>query len=171
MTKKALIIGGGIAGPVTAMALRRAGIDSEVFEAYDRGAEGVGAFLTLAVNGLEALRLLDLHDLVCDLGMDTPVMEIRNARGRLLATTSQPSRTLRRADLYRALRDEAVRRGVPIHHGKRLVDASVTSGGVRAVFADGGEAAGDLLVGADGLRSRTRALIDPGAPAPAISGC
>ncbi|MEU7888513.1 FAD-dependent monooxygenase [Microbispora bryophytorum] len=164
MTKKALIIGGGIAGPVTAMALRRAGIDSEVFEAYGRGAEGVGAFLTLAVNGLEALRLLDLHDLVRDLGMDTPVMEIRNARGRLLATTSQPSRTLRRADLYRALRDEAVRRGVRIHHGKRLVDASVTSGGVRAVFADGGEAAGDLLVGADGLRSRTRALIDPGAP-------
>ncbi|WP_030509167.1 FAD-dependent oxidoreductase [Microbispora rosea] len=164
MTKKALIIGGGIAGPVTAMALRRAGIDSEVFEAYDRGAEGVGAFLTLAVNGLEALRLLDLHDLVRDLGMDTPVMEIRNARGRLLATTSQPSRTLRRADLYQALRDEAVRRGVRIHYGKRLTGASATANGVRAVFADGGEAEGDLLVGADGLRSRTRALIDPEAP-------
>ncbi|MEV5744436.1 FAD-dependent monooxygenase [Microbispora rosea] len=164
MTKKALIIGGGIAGPVTAMALRRAGIDSEVFEAYDRGAEGVGAFLTLAVNGLEALRLLDLHDLVRDLGMDTPVMEIRNARGRLLATTSQPSRTLRRADLYQALRDEAVRRGVRIHYGKRLTGASATANGVRAVFADGGEAEGDLLVGADGLRSRTRALIDPDAP-------
>ncbi|MGW5262704.1 FAD-dependent monooxygenase [Microbispora sp. NPDC004025] len=164
MTKRALIIGGGIAGPVTAMALRRAGIDSEIFEAYDRGAEGVGAFLTLAVNGLEALRLLDLHDLVRGLGMDTPVMEIRNARGKLLATTSQPSRTLRRADLYQALRDEAVRRGVRIHYGKRLADASATSNGVRAVFADGGEAEGDLLVGADGLRSRTRALIDPGAP-------
>ncbi|XVQ85173.1 FAD-dependent monooxygenase [Microbispora siamensis] len=164
MTKRALIIGGGIAGPVTAMALQRAGIDSEVFEAYDRGAEGVGAFLTLAVNGLEALRLLDLHDLVCDLGMDTPVMEIRNARGKPLATTSQPSRTLRRADLYQALRDEAVRRGVRIHYGKRFADASATSNGVRAVFADGGAAVGDLLVGADGLRSRTRVLIDPGAP-------
>ncbi|MEV7805917.1 FAD-dependent monooxygenase [Microbispora sp. NPDC088329] len=164
MTKKALIIGGGIAGPVTAMALRRAGIDSEIFEAYDRGAEGVGSFLTLARNGLEALRLLDLRDLVCDLGMDTPFMEMRNARGRLLATTSQPSRSLRRADLYRELRDEAVRRGVPIHYGKRLADASATPNGVRAVFADGSEAEGDLLVGADGLRSRTRALIDPDAP-------
>ncbi|WP_169948445.1 NAD(P)/FAD-dependent oxidoreductase [Microbispora sp. H11081] len=164
MTKKALIIGGGIAGPVTAMALLRAGIDSEVFEAYDRGAEGVGAFLTLAVNGLEALRLLGLHDLVAGLGMDTPVMEIRNARGRALATVRQPSRTLRRADLYQALRDEAVRRGVRIHYGKRLTDASASSGGVRAVFADGTQAEGDLLVGADGLRSRTRALIDPGAP-------
>lgn len=164
MTKKALIIGGGIAGPVTAMALQRAGIDSEVFEAYDRGAEGVGAFLTLATNGLEALRLLDLHDLVCDLGMDTPIMEIANARGRRLASLRQPSRTLRRADLYQTLRDEAVRRGVRIHYGKRLVDASTAGGGVRAVFADGSRAEGDLLVGADGLRSRTRALIDPGAP-------
>ncbi|MEN3536411.1 FAD-dependent monooxygenase [Microbispora sp. ZYX-F-249] len=164
MTKRALIIGGGIAGPVTAMALRRAGVDSEVFEAYDRGAEGVGAFLTVARNGLEALRLLGLDDVVGGLGMDTPVMEIRNARGRLLATTRQPSRTLRRADLYQALRDEAVRRGVPIHYGRRLVDAASTPRGVRAVFADGSEAEGDLLVGADGLRSRTRTLIDPGAP-------
>ncbi|MEU8196813.1 FAD-dependent monooxygenase [Microbispora amethystogenes] len=170
MTKKAIIIGGGIAGPVTAMALRRAGLDAEVFEAYDRGADGVGAFLTLAVNGLEALRVLDLHDLVRDLGMDTPVMEIRNARGRHLATVRQPSRTLKRADLYQALRDEAVRRGVRVHYGRRLVDAKVTGDGVRAVFADGSEAEGDLLVGADGLGSRTRALIDPHAPRPRYVG-
>ncbi|MBX6169408.1 MAG: NAD(P)-binding protein, partial [Thermobispora bispora] len=46
MTIKVLIIGGGIAGPAAALALRRAGIDSEIYEEYDRGAEGVGAFLT-----------------------------------------------------------------------------------------------------------------------------
>ncbi|MEW9532495.1 FAD-dependent monooxygenase [Microbispora sp. NPDC049125] len=164
MTKRALIIGGGIAGPVTAMALRRAGIDSDVFEAYDRGSDGVGVFLTLAINGLEALRVLDLHDLVCDLGMDSSVMEMSNGSGKWLASTRQPSRSLRRADLYKALRDEAVRRGVRIHHGKRFVDASSTSGGVRAVFADGSSAEGDLLIGADGLHSRTRTLIDPQAP-------
>ena len=54
------------------MALQRAGIDSVVYEAYGRGSDGVGAFLTLAVNGLEALDILDLQDTVCDLGMDTP---------------------------------------------------------------------------------------------------
>lgn len=164
MTTKALIIGGGIAGPVTAMALRRAGIDADVFEAYGHGSEGVGAFLTLAPNGLAALRVLDLYDLVCDLGMDTPHMRISNARGKELALLHHPSRTLKRADLYRALRDEAVRRGVRIHYGKRLHDASITPGGVRAVFADGGAAEGDLLIGADGLRSRTRTIIDPNAP-------
>ena len=40
----ALIAGGGLAGPVTAMALRQAGVDACVYEAYDRGADGVGAF-------------------------------------------------------------------------------------------------------------------------------
>ncbi|MEU4833439.1 FAD-dependent monooxygenase [Streptosporangium sp. NPDC023615] len=164
MTKKVLVIGGGIAGPVTAMALQRAGLDVEVFEAYDRGSEGVGAFLTIAINGLEALRVLGLREQVASLGMDSPRMEIRNGRGKRLATLTQPSRTLKRSDLYRTLRDEAVRRGVRITYGKRLTDASITRDGVRAVFADGGEARGDLLVGADGLRSRTRTLIDPGAP-------
>ena len=34
MTRTALVIGGGIAGPVAAMALRKAGIDAVVYEAY-----------------------------------------------------------------------------------------------------------------------------------------
>lgn len=166
MTKKALIIGGGIAGPVTAMALRRAGIDSTVYEAYGHGSDGVGAFLTIAVNGLEALRVLDLRQAVCDLGMDTPRLKMINSKGRELAAIPMPARTVNRADLYRALRDEAVRRGVAIEYGKRLRTAERTATGVRAMFADGTAAEGDLLIGADGLRSATRTLIDPNAPRP-----
>ena len=164
MTKTALIIGGGIAGPVTAIALRKAGIDAEIYEAYGHGSDGAGAFLTLAANGLETLRLLDLCEPVLELGMDSSRMRISNGRGKVLATSHQPSRTLKRADLYRVLRDEAVSRAVPIHYGKRLEDASITRDGVRAEFADGTFAEGDLLIGADGLRSRTRTLIDPKAP-------
>lgn len=162
--KKALIIGGGIAGPVTAMALREAGLEVTVFEAYDRSSDGVGAFLTLAPNGLAALGELGLRDAVHELGMDSPRMRIINGKGKLLADFGMPSRTLKRADLYAALRDEAVRRGVRISYGKRLTDASLTEDGVTAVFADGTSEDGDLLVGADGLRSRTRSLIDPVAP-------
>lgn len=161
MTKRALIIGGGIAGPVTAMALRRAGLDPVVYEAYGRGSDGVGAFLTLAENGLAALKVLDLD--LAGLGMDTPAM-VLVSRGRELATAPMRARTVARTDLYAALRDEAVRRGIPVEYGKRLVDARVTADGVLAQFADGTTAAGDLLVGADGLRSRTRTLIDPKAP-------
>jgi 2-polyprenyl-6-methoxyphenol hydroxylase-like FAD-dependent oxidoreductase len=164
MTKTALIIGGGIAGPVTAMALQRVGIDSVVYEAYGRGSDGVGAFLTLAVNGLEALDILDLKDTVCGLGMQTPAMKLIS-RGRELAAQPMPARTVARTDLYQALRDEAVRRGIAIEYGRRLDTAEVTPTGVRANFTDGTTAEGDLLIGADGLRSRTRTVIDPKAPA------
>jgi 2-polyprenyl-6-methoxyphenol hydroxylase-like FAD-dependent oxidoreductase len=73
--------------------------------------------------------------------------------------------TIRRADLYAALRDEAMRRGVRIHHGRRLVDARGHAGSVVAVFENGSTAVGDLLVGCDGVRSRVRTIIDPAAPA------
>ncbi|GAB1508157.1 FAD-dependent oxidoreductase [Actinophytocola sp. KF-1] len=169
----ALIAGGGIAGPVTAMALRKAGIDATVFEAYDRAADGVGAFLTLATNGLAALRALDLHTLVRDLGFDTPSMSI-GMGGRPFAAfdfgdplpDGTVTQTIARAALYTALRDEAVRRGVRIEYGKRLTSASSTADGVTATFSDGTTAQGDLLVGADGLRSATRTIIDPAAPPP-----
>ena len=41
---KALIAGGGIAGPTMALALERAGIDAEVFEAYNQPADYTGLF-------------------------------------------------------------------------------------------------------------------------------
>ncbi|MCP2328532.1 2-polyprenyl-6-methoxyphenol hydroxylase-like FAD-dependent oxidoreductase [Hamadaea flava] len=176
MTKPstAAIIGGGVAGPVTAMALRQAGIEATVFEAYAHGAEGVGSFLTVAVNGQRALRELDLLDLVRKHGFDCPRFEFVSGKGKPLggfpAAPTGPdgltSRTVRRTDLYEALRDEALRRGVTVEYGKRLVDAERGGDGVTAVFADGTRFTADILVGADGLLSRTRELIDPAAPKP-----
>jgi FAD-dependent urate hydroxylase len=172
-TKKALIIGGGVAGPVTAMALQHAGLDSVVYEAYAGGADAAGAFLTFASNGLDALRAIDAHHLVLAEGFPTPRMEIQSGTGKRLGEVPNGgtlpdgtvSQTLKRADLYRALRDEAVRRGARIEYGKRLVDAETTRDGVVvARFEDGTEAEGDLLVGADGIHSRTRSIIDPSAP-------
>jgi 2-polyprenyl-6-methoxyphenol hydroxylase-like FAD-dependent oxidoreductase len=58
-----------------------------------------------------------------------------------------------------------------IEHGKQLVRAEQDgTGGVTAFFADGTQASGDLLVGADGVHSATRVLIDPRAPQPAYTG-
>src|SRR3954451_24827671 len=166
---KALVIGGGIAGTVTAIALREAGIEAIVYEAYDRTADGIGSFLSLAVNGLDALRPFALDKLVQSKGFDTPRMTMQSGTGRVLADfpngVALPNglvgQTIRRSDLYIALRDEAVRRGVPIEYGKRLVAAENGSGGVVARFEDGSQATGDLLIGADGLQSRTRQIIDP----------
>jgi 2-polyprenyl-6-methoxyphenol hydroxylase-like FAD-dependent oxidoreductase len=57
-TRKAVIIGGGIAGPAAALALRKAGISSAVYEAYGNTADGVGGVLSVAPNGLNALAVV-----------------------------------------------------------------------------------------------------------------
>jgi FAD-dependent urate hydroxylase len=169
---KALIIGGGIAGAVSAMALQKAGLEPVLFEAFDRGADGVGAFLTLAVNGLTTLRAIGFDVAGLD-GFDTPLMSVHLSDGKKLTElaigpkleSGIVSKTIKRSDLYTALRDEAVRRGVRIEYGKTLVNAhNSPSGGVIASFADGTETSGDLLIGTDGLRSRVRQIIDPKAP-------
>jgi 2-polyprenyl-6-methoxyphenol hydroxylase-like FAD-dependent oxidoreductase len=151
MTYTAVIAGGGISGSLSAIALHKAGISSVVYEAYDRGADHVGAFLTLAVNALDALRALDLD--LDGVGFDTPRITMTSGSGRRLGelpygtagSVGPKSRTVKRADLYRALRDEAVR-------------------------ADEQVALGRAAVGADGLRSRTREIIDPHAPAARYAG-
>jgi 2-polyprenyl-6-methoxyphenol hydroxylase-like FAD-dependent oxidoreductase len=168
----AIIVGGGLAGCVTAIALQKVGISPTVYEAYDRTSDGVGAFLSFAPNGLDALRTLGLDGAVRGSGFDTPRMALFSGSGRKLVEFANGVRadgtvgqTVRRSDLYGALRDEAVRRGIPFAYGMRLVDAEHTGRGtVQARFADGSRAEADLLVGADGLRSRTRTVLDPAAP-------
>jgi 2-polyprenyl-6-methoxyphenol hydroxylase-like FAD-dependent oxidoreductase len=176
--RTALIIGGGIAGPVSAMALQKTGIESTVFEARPSGAGGVGVFLTLASNGIDALRVLDADGPALATGFATPAISLRSTTGKPLGETrtggsgpdATPSRTIKRAELYRALHDEAERRGVRIQHGKRLVSAEETGDGVRATFADGSEALGDVLIGCDGIHSTVRKIIDPRSPEPVYSG-
>ena len=56
--KNAVIIGGGVAGPATALALLKAGIPSTVYEEYGSTADGVGGVLAVAPNGLNALGVI-----------------------------------------------------------------------------------------------------------------
>ena len=167
--KTAVVIGAGVAGPVVAMALQKAGIHAEVFEAHPTGADEVGSWLTLQANGIDALRAVDAHKLVADLGYPTRSMRFLNGKGKVLGRMSNGpvlpdgtgSQMLRRSDLYTGLRDEAVARGASVRYGMRLVDARSDGAGVVATFADGTTAAGDLLIGCDGIRSRVREIIDP----------
>ncbi|MFE5737733.1 FAD-dependent monooxygenase [Streptomyces celluloflavus] len=180
---KALIIGGGIAGAVTAMALHKAGIDAEIFEAYPTGADDVGAFLVVFANGLEALRVIDAYGPVVADSFPAQRVRVLDDHGeqlgeRPIAGTGQGTglgpRTLRRATLYQVLHAEAARRGIAVRHGKRLTGAETvhTAHGTKVVaaFADGSRAEGDLLIGADGVHSVTRGLIDPAAPRPRYTG-
>ena len=175
---RVLICGGGIAGTMTALALGKAGIGSVVYEAHRAGADDIGAFLVIMRNGQDALRAVDAGLVVQ--GRSCPAREITvylgtgEFRGRRQiggqGEDAVPAWTLTRATLYRALQDELIRRGGRIEHGKRLAAATARTGGVAVRFTDGTAAEGDLLVGADGLRSAVRRMLDPAAPEPRYTG-
>jgi len=171
MTKTAIVAGGGIAGAVAAIALHRAGYQPVVYEAHGAGADNRGTWLTVAVNGLAALAALDLDpESIVAAGFPTPRLSLTNGSGRQLARIPLGGTTIRRPDLYAALRSEVVARGITVVYGKRLVSRSEAGDRVTAVFADGERATADLLVGADGVHSATRRLLDPAGPAPRFLG-
>ncbi len=175
---KALIIGGGIGGTAMAMALQRAGIESRIFEAYDRPAEYTGLFLNIASNGLDALRAIDVEVVERADGFSMPRMVMWSGTGKRLGEvangTPLPDGTVsvcvRRGALQEALRKQALDRGIDIEYGKRLETYEVTAEGVAARFADGTDAVGDILIGADGINSRTRQIVDANSAKPRFTG-
>jgi 2-polyprenyl-6-methoxyphenol hydroxylase-like FAD-dependent oxidoreductase len=171
---RALIIGGGVAGPVVAMALQRAGVDATVYEAQPRRDDDVGSYFTVTTNGIDALRAIDAASVAASIGYPTNRNVMWNDRGRHLGTIplgtarvdGVVSRTMKRAHLSHALQTAAEDRGIEIQFGKRFLDViERPDGRIAARFEDGTEATGDLLVGADGIHSRIRRIIDPTAPA------
>lgn len=177
---RVLIIGGGVAGTVAALAVQKAGHEPVVQEAYAQSA-GLehGIYLGVAVNGLAALRAVDAHRVVTAAGFPSGRMAFFSGTGKKLGemrmgpelSDGTVTHTVRRTDLYRGLYQEALDRGIRIEHGKQLMGAeSRPGGGVVAHFADGSTAEGDLLVGADGVHSATRTIVDPANPGPRYTG-
>lgn len=81
-----IVVGGGIAGPAAAIALHRAGFTPTLYEAHERGADERGAWLTVAVNGLNALRDLGVDPgAALAAGFPTPTLAMHNRAGRHLA--------------------------------------------------------------------------------------
>lgn len=173
-----LIIGGGIAGTAAALALHKAGIEVTVHEAHPESGDDIGAFLTLASNGMLALSQFGAAEAVAGTGFELTTMRLTSDEGSVVATlplgrAGEPLRRfrcLRRAELGAVLREEAVRRGIEVRYGKRFVTAVEDEDGVTAEFADGSTARGDLLLGADGIHSAVRPLTDPEAAAPRYAG-
>lgn len=178
--RRAIVVGCGIAGPVTAMFLQRAGIDAEIYERSEAPRDEAGAFLNLAPNGVNALASLEIADDVAAIGNAIDGLSFHNAAGKQVGTLDSRNDEqsygarqviLRRGVLNRTLREAAIERGVSIEFGKRL--ESIEDGpedDIRARFADGTSASANVVIGCDGVHSRTRQLILPDSPAPAYTG-
>jgi len=175
-----LVIGGGVAGPVAALAIQRAGHAVTIFERNSRESfkKVRGSYFTLSSNALDALDQVGALGVATRIGTATSCTRLHNEVGALLAEltldrgeSSLVAMTCRRWELARDLMDVAVARGVPVEYGKKLVGISYNSESrVVAHFEDGTREEGDVLVGADGVHSVTRRLLDPDSPAPRYVG-
>ncbi|MFP2924838.1 FAD-dependent oxidoreductase [Pyxidicoccus sp. 3LG] len=176
---RALIVGCGIAGPVVAMALQRAGLEPVIYEAQSGPMDEAGAFLNLAPNGVNALKALGLDEPVRAAGFSSAGIAFWNGGGRRIGVMENgpeeqrygaATTVIKRGVLHRVLRDEALRRGIRVETGRKLESFDSGDSGVVARFTDGSEARGDFLLGCDGVGSRTRQLLLPGARGPAYTG-
>jgi 2-polyprenyl-6-methoxyphenol hydroxylase-like FAD-dependent oxidoreductase len=154
-----LIVGAGIGGLATAIALQQAGFEAAIYENAP-ALRGIGAGISLWSNATSALEKLGLLDEAVSKSAVFNSVKILNERGELLLQTNignypTPAICIHRADLIDLLQ----RNCAPgtIHLGKNFERFEQTETSVTAFFADGTNATGDILIGADGINSRVRA--------------
>jgi 2-polyprenyl-6-methoxyphenol hydroxylase-like FAD-dependent oxidoreductase len=174
-----LVIGGGIGGLATALALHAAGIEVEVFEAAGE-VRPLGVGINLQPHAVRELTELGLGEALAANGVATQEFRYANRFGQtiwaeprgLLAGYRWPQYSIHRGRLQMLLWAAAEARLGParLHRGRRLAGFSQDETGVTAQFEDGGTARGDALIGADGIHSAVRALLVPGEGPPRWNG-
>ena len=161
----ALIVGAGIGGLAAGIALRRAGVDVEIYERAPEIRE-VGAGIALWANALHALAELGLADAIGALSVPYSVEGVRTWTGHRLTmmAASELQQKLgvlavvvHRADLLSAMVEALGARRVRL--GAQCTGVEQDADGVTATFADGHRARGTMLIGADGLHSVVRAAL------------
>ncbi|WP_028810130.1 FAD-dependent oxidoreductase [Streptomyces sp. 351MFTsu5.1] len=167
-TPRVLVIGGGAAGNAVTVLLRRAGITVDLIEARPDWNATTGSGITLQGNALRVLRELGVWEEVRasgfafgTLGITTPdgtvlhvAEDIKTGGDDLPATLG-----MQRPQLQQILIDAVRASGATVRLGTTAETLKQDSGGVFVLFSDGTEGRYDLVIGADGLNSATRAAI------------
>lgn len=157
-TMKIAIIGGGIGGLCTALALVRAGFEPEVFEQAPALLE-VGAAIAVWPNAMRVLQGLGCGEEVLKRAGIIRQVRWLNYDGRIFRRVDFPETNAPAVALHRADLQSILLRAVPeklVRLGKKFENYREEDGTLRASFADGTSASCDVLIGADGLHSRAR---------------
>lgn len=173
MSLRVLIAGGGIGGLCLAQGLRKAGVDSAVFESA-LGIVQAGYRLHMNATGGAALREClpdNLYELYVQTSRTNPRRELMvqlDDQGRELGTRphigppndpQRPHTAVNRRTLRQIL---AVGLDDILHYGRTFTRFDADDDGVQVTFTDGSTAVGDVLVAADGINSSIRRQMLPG---------
>ena len=172
-----LLIGGGIGGLTAAIALRRDGHRVTVIE-RDPEWSVYGVGITQQGNVLRAMKQLGLLDdyLAAAVGFD--FVAVHAPDGTMVAKVPCPKLVegapanvgIGRRALHKVLGDRAASAGAEIRLGVTANRLDDDGNGVTAHFSDRTEERFDIVVGADGIHSQTRAALFPAAPGAVFTG-
>ncbi|MEM7064659.1 MAG: FAD-dependent urate hydroxylase HpxO [Cyanobacteria bacterium P01_B01_bin.77] len=163
---KVIVVGAGMGGLTTALAMRQAGYDVEI---YDRvqALRPAGAGISLWSNGVKVLNRLGLGPEIAAIGGPMEHMAYYDGKtGELLTGFSlsplvervgQAPYPVARTDLQQMLLDAIGTENVQLN--KRCVAVEQTADSATAIFEDGHRATGDVVIGADGTHSIIRSYI------------
>lgn len=162
---KVVIIGAGIGGLTTGIAMRQAGYQVEI---YDRAHElrPAGAGISLWSNGVKVLNKLGLGEQLAAIGGEMNAMEYRSHTDESLSfvdlrplfeQVGQRPYPVARTDLQTMLLEAFGPEHV--HLGRLCVEVEQDDHSATAIFANGERVSGDLVIGADGIHSAVRAHV------------
>jgi 2-polyprenyl-6-methoxyphenol hydroxylase-like FAD-dependent oxidoreductase len=163
--KKVLIVGGGIGGLSTGIALRRAGIDAEIVElSKEYNVYGVG--IIQQANALRALDALGVAEETMRRGSPYGKVKMCAPTGFQFGEAGTPPmgnypthNGISRKILHDVLYEAALKNGVVIRMGVTVSDIENEGTRVSVKFTDNTEGDYQLVVGADGINSKVRSLV------------
>lgn len=174
---KILVVGGGIGGLTSAIALRRQGFLVDLIE-RDPTWSVYGVGIIQQGNVIRAMKELGILDDYIEAGFGFDHVDVFIPTGQRVAHIPSPKLVdgypsnvgIGRQALHKVLGDRAKAAGANIRLGVTATQLQDDGEGVDVTFSDGSAGRYDLVIGADGLYSTTRTQIFPDAPRPAFTG-
>lgn len=166
-TLKGIIIGGGIGGLTTSIALRQKGIETVIFEQAPQISE-IGAGVWMASNALNILSRLGLSEKIITSGRDLSFISVIDIKGKPISQI-ELSKIKKRygfgtVAIHRGTLQKILLNEVPsktVFTGKRFERYSQSGSKITAHFSDGSQETADFLVAADGIHSNARKQLYP----------